>query len=130
MIRHARATLPSCFASSSTPTFVLMIFCSVVIALASLLPRARGGSGHREPPLHDCQVKSKLLEVKIKHHHVQEYDDAGDPVGKPYEGRKVYPGQAPTRQAQFAFRVTRTTAPSSLACFALATSHEPRAGAV
>ena len=41
MIRHARATLPNCFAGTYTPTFVLMIFCSLVIALASL-------RGHRE----------------------------------------------------------------------------------
>jgi hypothetical protein len=33
MILHACDTLPNCFANYQTPTFVLMIFCSVVIVL-------------------------------------------------------------------------------------------------
>src|SRR5215813_8668009 len=37
VLRHARATLPDCFAGSKTPTFVLMIFCSLVTALTSSL---------------------------------------------------------------------------------------------
>src|SRR5581483_1039241 len=45
MSRQARLTLPSCLASSSSPTFVRMIFCAVVIASISSCPL--GGSGHR-----------------------------------------------------------------------------------
>src|SRR5512134_1343839 len=38
MILHARLTLPSCFASSRSPTLARIIFCSCVIACSPLPP--------------------------------------------------------------------------------------------
>src|SRR5215471_9649612 len=56
MTRHACDTLPSCLASSSTPTFARITFCSVVIVLVLHFFRTRG--------LYcDCKIKSWFLQL-------------------------------------------------------------------
>src|SRR2546428_10627246 len=58
MTLQAWDTLPSCFANSSSPTFTLMIFWSLLILGSSFASPARAGKD-TEDRLPHCQVRSE-----------------------------------------------------------------------
>src|SRR5215471_15669274 len=73
MILHAWLTLPSCLASSNSPTLARMIFCSVVMVVVFNPPR-RGASQPRPlrapPRLSLCRGdRTPHVRLNITHFH-------------------------------------------------------------